>query len=66
MGKGVGRELFDHMLARCQGLGARVLEIKSDPNTQGFYERMGATKVGEVSGEANGQPRILPLLTIDL
>ena len=41
-------------------------KIESDPNAQGFYERMGATKVGEVAGEANGQPRILPLLTIDL
>jgi GNAT superfamily N-acetyltransferase len=66
MGKGVGRVLFDHILTRCRELGARVLEIESDPNAQGFYERMGAKKVGEVVGEVDGQPRILPLLEIKL
>ena len=66
MGKGVGRELFDHTLTRCRELGARVLEIESDPNARGFYEHMGATKIGEVIGEVEGQPRILPLLEIEL
>jgi len=66
MGKGIGRELFDHTLTRCRELGARVLGIESDPNAQGFYEHMGANKVGEVVGEVDGQPRILPLLEIKL
>jgi GNAT superfamily N-acetyltransferase len=66
MSKGVGTELFKYMLAGCQELGARVLEIESDPNAQGFYERMGAQKVGEVVGKVDGQPRVLPLLEIKL
>jgi ribosomal protein S18 acetylase RimI-like enzyme len=64
MGKGVGKELFKYMLARCEELSVRVLEIESDPNAQGFYERMGAKKVGEIVGEVDGQPRVLPLLEI--
>jgi ribosomal protein S18 acetylase RimI-like enzyme len=66
MGKGLGAELFRHMLSRCKELGVRVLEIESDPNAQGFYERMGAKKAGEVVGEVDGQPRILPLLEIKI
>lgn len=66
MGKGIGAELFRQMLSRCKELGARILEIESDPHAQGFYERMGAKKIGEVVGEVDGQPRILPLLEINL
>jgi GNAT superfamily N-acetyltransferase len=66
IGKGVGAELFKHMLSRCKELGAHTLEIESDPNAQGFYERMGAKKVGEVVGEVDGQPRVLPLLEVKI
>lgn len=66
MGRGVGAELFNHMLLRCKELGMQILEIESDPNAQGFYERMGARKVGEVASEVDGLPRRLPLLEIRL
>lgn len=66
MGKGIGAEMFEYLLSRCRELGARVLEIESDPNAQGFYERMGARKVGERVGEVDGQPRILPVLEMSL
>ena len=66
MGKGIGAELFRHMLSRCKELEIHILEIESDPNAQGFYERMGAHKVGEVRGKVDGQTRILPLLEISL
>jgi GNAT superfamily N-acetyltransferase len=66
IGKGVGATLFNYILARCRELGVRVLKIESDPNAQGFYERMGAKKVGEVVGEVEGQPRKLPLLEVKL
>jgi GNAT superfamily N-acetyltransferase len=66
MDKGIGAELFKHMLSKCREMRVRVLEIESDPNAQGFYERMGAKKVAEVVGEVDGQPRILPLLEINL
>ena len=64
IGKGIGSTLFKHMLSRCKELGAVVLRIESDPNALGFYERMGAKKVGESVGEVDGQPRVLPILEI--
>jgi hypothetical protein len=44
----------------------RVLEIESDPNAQGFYERMGAKVVGDHVGEVDGELRILPVLEMVL
>jgi len=64
MGRGIGAKLFKHALSRCRELGVHILEIESDPNAQGFYERMGAKKVGEAIGEVDGQPRRLPVLEI--
>jgi len=66
MGQGIGEMLFDHALSRCKEFGVCVLEIESDPNAQGFYERMGAKKVGQSASELDGQPRILPILEINL
>ncbi len=64
MGQGLGAFLFRHAMRRCRRRGATVLCIESDPNAQGFYEKMGARKVGEHRGEVDGLPRILPVLEI--
>jgi GNAT superfamily N-acetyltransferase len=66
MGQGIGAKLFKHSLSRCQELGVYTLEIESDPNAHGFYERMGAKQVGQSASEVDGQPRILPILEIAL
>jgi GNAT superfamily N-acetyltransferase len=66
IGRGFGAKLFKHMLSKCREIGVRILEIESDPNALGFYERMGAKRVGEVVGEVDGQPRVLPLLEIKI
>jgi GNAT superfamily N-acetyltransferase len=66
MGQGVGAKLFNHALSRCKELGVRALEIESDPNAQGFYEHMGAKRVGQSASELDGQTRILPILEINL
>jgi GNAT superfamily N-acetyltransferase len=66
MGQGVGRGLFEHALARARELGCSVLEIESDPNALGFYQRMGARVVGQHVGEVDGQPRILPVMELSL
>ena len=66
MGQGIGAMLFDHALSRCKEFGVRVLEIESDPNARGFYERMGAKKAGQSVSELDGQPRILPIFEINL
>ncbi len=67
MGRGVGRMLFDDAVAyaRCQG--AAVLAIESDPHAEGFYLRMGATRVGAIAAPAEGDPnRSLPVLELAL
>jgi GNAT superfamily N-acetyltransferase len=60
MGAGVGRALFEHAVERCRAIGARRLWINADPNAEGFYERMGARRVGEVPSTPAG--RMLPRL----
>jgi GNAT superfamily N-acetyltransferase len=66
IGTGVGRALFDHAVRRAAASGAEVLGIESDPNAEGFYLRMGARRVGEVSYPMDGQRRTLPLLAVDV
>ena len=46
-GKGVGRLLFNEAVSVAKERGQSEFELDSDPNAQGFYERMGCIKVGE-------------------
>jgi GNAT superfamily N-acetyltransferase len=66
MGTGVGKRLFTHAVEHAASIGATTIQIESDPNAEGFYKRMGARHVGEVTSELDGQPRLLPLLIVDL
>jgi GNAT superfamily N-acetyltransferase len=61
-GRGVGRALFRHAEAAAMAAGARVLAVESDPNAEGFYLAMGATRVGAVPAPMEGVERFLPLL----
>lgn len=64
IGLGLGRKLFSHAVARAISLNASVIEIDADPHAEGFYERMGAQRVGEISTDIEGQPRLLPRLVV--
>lgn len=64
IGTGVGKELFLDAMERAAALEVRDVEISSDPNAAGFYERMGATQIGEVDSPVDGQVRKLPRLKI--
>jgi predicted N-acetyltransferase YhbS len=44
---GVGRVLFEAAIARTKALKAGVLVIYAEPSAEGFYKRMGATRIGE-------------------
>lgn len=66
MGTGVGRALFLHIKERAVNLGVPELEISSDPNAEGFYQRMGARRIGDVKSEIEGEPRVLPRMAVDL
>jgi GNAT superfamily N-acetyltransferase len=63
---GVGRKLFAHAVALAAEQGAEQIEIEADPNAEGFYQKMGATTVGEVTYELEGLPRSLPLMVYPL
>ena len=65
IGTGVGRALFLHVKERAARLNIPALEISSDPNAEGFYERMGAKRIGEVRSELEGKPRVLPRMTVN-
>jgi GNAT superfamily N-acetyltransferase len=66
MRQGIGKQLFQHALERSRARGVSILKIEADPNAQSFYEKMGARKVGEHHSEVDGQPRILPIMEINL
>ncbi len=63
---GVGRMLFEHAVRLATENGARRIEIESDPNAEGFYQKMGAETVGEVTYELEGLPRSLPLMVYEI
>jgi len=61
MGRGVGRALFRHAQRRARELGFASIEVQSDPNAAGFYERMGAERIGTNLTLLDSQRRDLPL-----
>lgn len=66
IGTGVGKALFTHVKNHARDLNVPELELSADPNAEGFYQRMGATRVGEVRSEIDGQPRVLPRMAVTL
>lgn len=65
LGKGVGKELFIHAMQNAAGENVAEVAISSDPNAEGFYRKMGAHRIGETISEIDGQPRVLPRLSVD-
>ncbi len=47
MGAGIGKIMWSHMIATTRSLGQEELTLWSDPNADGFYEKMGCVKIGE-------------------
>ncbi len=64
-GRGIGRALAEALLASSAGAGFRTLTIAADPNAEGFYVALGATRIGEVPSDLL-PGRVLPLLRFDL
>lgn len=61
---GIGCLLFSHLLSHLRRLGVARLMIASDPNAVGFYQRLGARRIGAVSSRPRG--RRLPRLVFRL
>lgn len=66
IGKGIGKRLFVHALSRARELGYGKLQLVSDPNAVGFYEKLGMVKVSEHYYPIEGQSRVLPVMEIKL
>lgn len=65
MGNGIGRALFEATARRAEQLGLQRLELSADPNAEGFYQRMGARRIGEVRADVAGTFRVLPRMRIE-
>ena len=66
IGRGIGRALFEHAVEQGKHLGFQTIKIEADPNAEGFYQRMGARRVGTQITEIEGERRDLPLLVYQL
>jgi ribosomal protein S18 acetylase RimI-like enzyme len=66
IGQGIGKQLFSHALELSRQRGYKSLRLEADPNALGFYERMGMKRTGERVSEVDGQPRLLPIMEIQL
>ncbi|MFI9025491.1 GNAT family N-acetyltransferase [Streptomyces sp. NPDC053560] len=63
MGQGIGRLLFENVVATGRQLGFTRLTIDADPNAEPFYRAMGAVRTGSApSGSIPG--RVLPQLAL--
>ena len=60
-GEGVGRALVMHALSEARRRSVGAVELLSDPFASGFYERLGARRIGEVPAPMPGaRDRTLP------
>jgi GNAT superfamily N-acetyltransferase len=63
MGRGLGRQLFEHAARRLDELApGATLFIEADPHAESFYLRMGARRVGHITRDWQGVTRVLPAL----
>ncbi|MEP3046213.1 MAG: GNAT family N-acetyltransferase [Roseibium sp.] len=64
-GRGVGRLLFDELMAKARDLDLKRIYLDADPSAEAFYERLGFTVIGRVpSGSIAG--RTLPHMELVL
>lgn len=66
IGRGLGRALFEHAAATARALGAAGMDIEAEPYAEPFYRHMGARRTGERATLVEDQPRLLPLMELDL
>ena len=62
IGNGLGRKMFQFMIHCLQSTEATKLVIVSDPHAEGFYKKMGATRVKFVNSKPEG--RMLPVMDL--
>jgi RimJ/RimL family protein N-acetyltransferase len=63
IGKGFGTKMVDHLRKWCRATGTYRLGILADPNSRGFYEKMGCRYVMEYPSTIEG--RTTPYLILN-
>lgn len=69
IGRGIGRALWNHAVAKARSEGLRRLKVLSDPFALGFYRAVGATLSGKIRSSVrapDGSERCLPVLHYEL
>src|SRR3546814_6446156 len=69
IGRGIGRALWEHAVAKARRGGLRRLKVLSDPFALGFYRAVGATLSGKIRSPvrgSDGSERCLPVLHYEL
>ena len=64
IGKGVGTLLFHWAVERGRALGGKRLEWQAEPNSVGFYEKVGGRYLRD--GEPTSWGRVLPVMGLEL
>lgn len=62
MGKAIGRALWRFLEEAAIEAGFTEIEVLSDPNAYGFYEKMGCVYSRDEASDVFGPDRLLPLL----
>ena len=65
IGKGLGKQLFEHAVQQAKDLGTSCMMIHSDPYAEKFYTKMGAVKLSDIPSRTV-EDRNIPLLKFDL
>ncbi len=55
IGRGIGKDLFLHVVRCMEGTNCREFVFTSDPHADGFYYKMGAEKIGEHQSDFQGR-----------
>jgi N-acetylglutamate synthase-like GNAT family acetyltransferase len=66
VGTNIRAKLFLHACEVAEASGAKQVTVVSDPLACGFYEEMGAERIGEMIDPSPVGDRALPVLKLDL
>jgi len=64
IGSGIGTKMFNHLRDRCRSRGINELGILADPNSRGFYEKLGCVFKREYPSTINN--RTTPYLQLKI
>ena len=66
IGRGIGKQLFLYAAELSRQRDYKTLQLEADPNAVGFYKKMGMVQTRERHSEVESQPRILPVMEMNL